>query len=48
VEIYIVKFDIYMAFCMVQNPCKTRYFHLRKIVPKYLVFQAVFQNAKLK
>jgi len=36
-----------MAFCMVQNPCKTRYFHMCKIVPKYLVFQAVFQHANL-
>src|SRR6266567_5775638 len=43
VEIYIVKFDIYMAFCMVQNPCKTRYFHMCKIVQNIL-FSKPFSN----
>jgi hypothetical protein len=44
----IVKFDIYMGFCIVENSCKMRYFHLHKIVPKYLIFHVIFQHAKVK
>ena len=47
-ENYIVKVDIYMAFCMAKNSCKTGYFHLNKIIPKYLVFHTDFPIAKLK
>jgi len=44
----IAKFDIYIGFCIVQNSCKMIYFHLHKIVPKYLVFYVIFQHAKFK
>jgi hypothetical protein len=43
-ENYIVKFDIYMGFCTVQNEI----FSLAQNCSKIPHFYVIFQNAKLK
>ena len=43
------KISNFLSWEMIlQNSCKMRYFHLHKIVPKYLIFYVIFQHAKFK
>jgi hypothetical protein len=43
-QIYTVKFDICMGFWMLKNPCKMKYIHLCKMVPKSFMLFCNMQN----